>query len=410
MSDVSELKELPNQAAVSRLSFSPSSGLIVANGWALGQLVAIHISSKAGEALGQAEYGQSRQDVSKQFPDYENDAPGWSFRGLHKGDLGDLEPVVVKFQFENQIISLERQVEITDELRLDKYSLAGQAELLYLQKKLSKYIDIDAQDLDEVWPSVATRQDADQAILDAVLSGDILTMKNCTLRIADRSSARTLLHEIFVREEYYFSAEDPEPYIIDGGAHSGFSIAYFKSLYPDARIVAFEPDASNRNLTAENVSTNAWSNVALEPYALGGSDGVAEFFVSSVDSMAGTLTHRLHEKKQLGEMVTVNVRSLRPWIDRQVDLLKLDIEGAEYDVFNDIEENLHLIKMIVCEVHIDATNQDKFAKLLSQLADHGFICELARAWFFALPENLGHPLDTAGRPYSLTLWARRPAR
>src|SRR6478672_5618518 len=49
------------------------------------------------------------------------------------------------------------------------------------------------------------------------------------------------LNEIFI-EEVYKQSLPPNPYIIDCGANIGLSVIYLKQMFPDARIIAFEPD------------------------------------------------------------------------------------------------------------------------------------------------------------------------
>ena len=48
--------------------------------------------------------------------------------------------------------------------------------------------------------------------------------------------------EIFRREQYRFETDAPAPFIVDCGANIGMATLYFKSLYPDATVLAFEPD------------------------------------------------------------------------------------------------------------------------------------------------------------------------
>ena len=48
--------------------------------------------------------------------------------------------------------------------------------------------------------------------------------------------------ELFIDEIYKFNPENNTPYIIDCGAYIGTSVLFFKDNYPDAKILAFEPD------------------------------------------------------------------------------------------------------------------------------------------------------------------------
>ena len=52
---------------------------------------------------------------------------------------------------------------------------------------------------------------------------------------------RYLYREVFAEREYWFATDNPRPVILDCGSNIGMAILFFKSLYPDAEIVAFEP-------------------------------------------------------------------------------------------------------------------------------------------------------------------------
>lgn len=51
-----------------------------------------------------------------------------------------------------------------------------------------------------------------------------------------------MFNKIFKRQIYNFQIDNPAPYIIDAGANIGLGVIYFKKLFPDAEIIAFEPD------------------------------------------------------------------------------------------------------------------------------------------------------------------------
>src|SRR5260370_28727380 len=53
---------------------------------------------------------------------------------------------------------------------------------------------------------------------------------------------RSLYREIFLARAYFFRSEASSPLIFDCGSNIGLSILFFKHLYPNCRIVSFEPD------------------------------------------------------------------------------------------------------------------------------------------------------------------------
>ena len=60
----------------------------------------------------------------------------------------------------------------------------------------------------------------------------------------------------------------PKPFIIDCGANIGLSVIYLKNLYPDAEIVAFEPDEQNFQLLQKNIASFGFKNVEARKEAV----------------------------------------------------------------------------------------------------------------------------------------------
>lgn len=87
-----------------------------------------------------------------------------------------------------------------------------------------------------------------------------------------------LFDDIFVRQPYYFVTEKPDPLIVDCGSNIGTSILYFKKLYPEARIIAFEPFEEAFEKLRENVESNKLKNVRLHNVALSSKEGTVDFF------------------------------------------------------------------------------------------------------------------------------------
>ena len=60
--------------------------------------------------------------------------------------------------------------------------------------------------------------------------------------------------DIFRKNVYFFEANTSEPFIIDCGGHIGLAVLYFKTLYPQARILSFEPNPETFALLQKNIS------------------------------------------------------------------------------------------------------------------------------------------------------------
>ena len=186
-----------------------------------------------------------------------------------------------------------------------------------------------------------------------------------------------LFEEIFIYNTYYFRAPRSNPFILDCGSNIGLSVLYFKKLYPQARVTAFEADRDAFAMLEKNVSANGLKDITLVNRALYEKKGVTlEFFSIASDSgnPVNSLVKRPDEFK-FKEPVKVLTDTLSGYMDAEVDFLKMDIEGAENGVLNEVqsEGRIKLIKECVLEYHhhLDV-NEDKLGEILGMFEKNGF--------------------------------------
>src|SRR4029078_6054024 len=87
---------------------------------------------------------------------------------------------------------------------------------------------------------------------------------------------RWLFVEIFMDASYFLHTAYDRPLIFDCGSNIGMSVLFFKKLYQNARIVAFEPDPATFETLRQNVVQNPLSHVELHSVAVGGHSGQIE--------------------------------------------------------------------------------------------------------------------------------------
>lgn len=139
-----------------------------------------------------------------------------------------------------------------------------------------------------------------------------------------------------------------KPVIIDCGSYIGLSLIYFKQRYPEATIIAFEPDPKAFSYLKKNVHDNNLKHVTLHQKALSNKKGTISF-LNGVQSIGNHITHEQTSKKENVTKVKADV--LSNYIKSPVDLIKLDIEGAENIVLREIELKLDNVKNIIIEYH-----------------------------------------------------------
>ena len=155
----------------------------------------------------------------------------------------------------------------------------------------------------------------------------------------------------------------PGDVVVDAGAYIGqYTMLASERVGPTGRVVAIEPDDENYKLLEKNIHSDASSNVHLLKAALGGKEGQAQFTSVGEDSALCTLKEDwisdLYPKTDLARRVkTVEVKTL-PHLMHQlgidcVDLLKVDVEGAETQVFEGAGDCLRSgkVRRIICELH-----------------------------------------------------------
>jgi FkbM family methyltransferase len=201
----------------------------------------------------------------------------------------------------------------------------------------------------------------------------------CGLRLDYRANRRefALLRSIFVSREYAALFPFYEPAVIlDVGAHYGyFSLFASRNAGPEARIYAFEPNRHNFARLQQNLAACGAANVRPFHCAIGGAAGRGQLFAG--DSVNHSLRGDYRLAGTAGAPEEVEVKTLAQVLDEnqidRVDFLKLDCEGAEYDILEQASPQvLARCETISMEFH-DLKDARHTGKTLARLLlGHGF--------------------------------------
>lgn len=158
-----------------------------------------------------------------------------------------------------------------------------------------------------------------------------------------------------------------KPVIFDVGAHHGESVTFLKTLFPNALIYSFEPDPDS----FEVLSTSVIEGVSCFNLAISDVDGVASFYRNKISHTNSLFKVNLNSKDSIGianataendtqyfdsfnEEVKVSTIRLDGFAKQcsieQIDLLKIDVQGAECRVLAGAKETLKHTKVIVLEI------------------------------------------------------------
>ena len=171
------------------------------------------------------------------------------------------------------------------------------------------------------------------------------------------------LKEIFVDDIYKIRFDTPTPYIIDAGANIGLSALYFKQIAPAARVVAFEPDVNNFELLKKN--TAGLADIEILKQAVWKENTTLKFAAS------GTLSSKI-VNNAVADTIDIEAVRLKDYLSKPIDLLKLDIEGAEYEVIKDCSDHLKLAKNLFIEYHGHFNTNYQLNELLDILVKNQF--------------------------------------
>lgn len=184
-----------------------------------------------------------------------------------------------------------------------------------------------------------------------------------------------VFYEVLVKQDYRFKRKlsfEPQV-IVDCGANIGLASVYFKSKYPESTIIAIEPEINNYNMLVNNLKN--YSDIHC--LNLGIWSRKANIAVD--DSQASDYGFSFHEVDDHVEdaVKAVSIKNIieQYSLDR-IDILKVDIEGAELELFkNNYDDWLPFVRVLIIELH-DRMRAGCSKALFDALSKYNFSTEI----------------------------------
>lgn len=155
------------------------------------------------------------------------------------------------------------------------------------------------------------------------------------VHIRIKTSDEVVYRDVLLAQQYAFDLPFSPKTIVDAGANIGTTSIYFAHRYPDATIIAIEPEASNFAVLLRNVQP--YPLIIPLRAALWNRDG--EIVVTEPDPASGASGKWgcvTHEGRGINKVPAITMDTLmRKMCIDAIDLAKIDIEGAEREVFED---------------------------------------------------------------------------
>lgn len=183
------------------------------------------------------------------------------------------------------------------------------------------------------------------------------------------ASSLLQVYESFFKQEYCkFITKLEIPRIIDCGANIGATVYYWKKLYPDAEIIAFEPDPEIFEVLRENCKD--FLSTTIIQSGLWTFEGEIQFLANGTDG--GHLAEFTDNETEDKTKISIPVKRLRDYLLQPCSMLKIDIEGAEIDVLIDCFDLLYNVENMFIEYHSFVNKNQRLGEFFTLLENAGF--------------------------------------
>jgi FkbM family methyltransferase len=204
------------------------------------------------------------------------------------------------------------------------------------------------------------------------------------------------IKDVLVYEDYEFldsfrlSRLPPRATVLDAGAFVG--LYSLKASRYAKRVVSLEPGEQNYEYLESNLMLNGADNVEPRQVALSSTSGLSRFSQMGTTSTLSELGQQVVETTTLDDVI----KSVG-----HVDLLKLDIEGSEYEVFAASRSALREITKITAEIHIqNDTHRQGLRKLVATLRENGFEVLTMQSPFQTMAYGMTKPWNCSLKRYN----------
>ena len=202
----------------------------------------------------------------------------------------------------------------------------------------------------------------------------------------NRKEFEILWRDIFKNEEYKINLKNPEPLILDIGAHIGLATLYFKNKYPQARILAFEPNPNTAKILRLNIKANHLKNIRVIEAGIWNEKGKKSLYIDITSQNPWTwgdsFVENIWNNQTPPQPILVKTIVLSDLLTKPIDLLKLDVEGAEGQIIQESAEKLKIVKNLILEYHkTPKTNpNNKLSSIIKILEKANFKVTLLRKY------------------------------
>jgi len=191
--------------------------------------------------------------------------------------------------------------------------------------------------------------------------------------------------EVLVRKEYSIPFPFTPNTIIDAGGNIGLTAVFFANQFPTATIITVEPDKNNFAVLSKNIAP--YKNIS----AINKGIWTHTSFLNVIDTGRGENSFIVEEVSTptatTAEAIAINeIMQQQQW--KTIDLLKIDIEGTEKNIFEKgFEQWLPYTKVLFVETH-DRMKKGCSAAVFKAVSRYNFSCTVAGENFLFTNDDL----------------------
>lgn len=181
------------------------------------------------------------------------------------------------------------------------------------------------------------------------------------IRINGGGGDVTVFSGLMGDREYWDAKLFPVRRLLDLGSNIGLAALWFSLFSPDMELACVEADPRNLSLLSENLGRNNLQ-ARIFPCAVGAQEGLAELSFNENTGLSTLTSTGLTDIYGHRESVKVNIKTVESILDElgweSVDVVKMDIEGAELEIFRSCAQWIARVERFVLEIHSNTSPEE----------------------------------------------------